>query len=727
MDLRHASVRLLLALTASSVVCASPEDAPRTPPGAYLAVAAPVTGDAPTIDGRLDDVAWEASIPIDDFRQQTPVEGAAPSQRTEVRILYDADAVYFGVRCFDDDPTGVIATQMQRDGGQGADDRVTIVLDTFLDRRNGYLFSLTAAGGKQDALIESSDRTRYEWDGIWYGSAKIDEGGWSAEIAIPTKTVAFDPASSVWGFNVQRVIRRENEVVRWATPLQARGLTSMSDAGRLEGLEDLNVGLGVDVKPYFTIEHRDEDDSTAFDAGGDVTWRITPDLTLTVTYNTDFAETEVDDRRINLTRFPLFFPEKRDFFLQDAGIFNFGGIRQSPLPFFSRRIGIAPNGEPVDIEIGAKLTGRVKDFNVGLLSVLMDDAESVESKLLSVGRVQANVGEESTAGVIVTNGNPGGDAENTLVGVDFNFRDSRNFGDDVLTADLWAQVTDSSDRSGDSSTFGGRAGLSSDDISWSLFWAHIGPEYNPALGFVSRQGVREWNGNIRKRWRFTGDDDPMAIRTVDLSVGGSMFTDLSNELITGTLTLPSLSITNNAGDSVSFRHLVREERLTSPFEIADGVILGEGTYGFNRFGMGVSTSSGRPIRVYGDLEGGSFYTGDRVRSELGAEWRPSASVFVGVSYVHDDVDLEEGEFERDIGRLRLNISFSPDVSWNNFVQYDNVSDSIGVNSRLRWIVSPGQEVFLVLNQSVNVDDGLLGAYETGETDLTFKVGMTIRF
>ncbi|MCA9310577.1 MAG: carbohydrate binding family 9 domain-containing protein, partial [Phycisphaerales bacterium] len=675
---------------------------------AYRAPAMAVS-DPPVIDGVLDDAAWALVEPVSNFTQRSPVEGAAPSQRTAFRVLYDRDAIYIGVRCWDDDPGGIIATQMQRDGGLGVDDNISIVLDTFLDQRNGYLFEVGAAGAKRDALVEDNDRTRYEWDGIWYARTTIDDLGWVAEISIPTRTVAFNPELGQWGFNIERQIRRLNESVRWASPRLARGITSMTDTGRITGLSDLNVGRGIEVKPYTTLTYREATGDVDFEVGGDVSFRLTPNLTLTLTYNTDFAETEVDARRVNLTRFPLFFPEKRDFFLQDAGIFNFGGIRSSPLPFFSRRIGIV-DGREVDLEYGAKLTGRVDDLNVGLLTVRTGEAREVDSKFLTVGRVQANVGEESTLGAIATYGNPQANEENGLVGVDFNFRDSRRHADTggVVYGNVWAQATESSDRGSDATAIGGRAGYTSDAAEWNFFLARIGEDYNPALGFVSRAGRHELNTNFRYRYRpeQSGEGDPLALRYMDVRAGGSMFTDLSNELDTGRLTFPSVAWVNNAGDTLAVRHEISKEVPRRDFEISDGVVIPPGSYTFHRFGIGGSTSTIRPVSFSADLEGGGFYSGELVRTQVGVEWRPSASVLLGTSFEHNDVDLDEGEFETEVGSVRLNISFTPRLTWNNLIQYDNVSDSVGLNSRLHWIVRPGQDVFVVLNHGFDTSEGL---------------------
>ena len=298
------------------------------------------TETAPAIDGLLDDPVWKNAALIDDLTQVEPIEGAAPSQRTEVRILYDSNFIYFGIRCFDTEPDKIIAKQLQRDADLGPDDRVLIVLDPYFDHRNGYFFVVNPLGVRRESLIENNSSVRDDWDGIWYAKSRIDEQGWTTEIAIPFKTIAFNQATTQWGFNVQRTIRRTNEQIRWAAPVQHKNATSIADAGVLEEIHDLDQGIGLDFKPYGKSTLRTDDvrgDGLDLDAGFDAFYKLTPSMTLALTFNTDFAETEVDERRVNLTRFPLFFPEKRDFFLQDSGIFAFGGIRSNPLPFQQNR------------------------------------------------------------------------------------------------------------------------------------------------------------------------------------------------------------------------------------------------------------------------------------------------------------------------------------------------------------------------------------------------------
>ena len=324
---------------------------------------------------------------------------------------------------------------------------------------------------------------------------------------MPFQTISFDPRSRRWGFNFQRIVRRDREISRWSTPSQNIEIQSVADAGVLDGIGDITQGLGLDVRPYAkgVYEHRDGEDTLSGTGGVDLRYRLTPDLTLTLTFNTDFAETEVDERRVNLTRFPLFFPEKRPFFLQDAGIFKFGGIRYNPLPYFSRRIGLDDNGRPVRILAGAKLTGRPADWNLGFLGTYMESTPTVDRKLVGVARVSRNVLEESTVGLIATAGDPLTNGDNQVVGPDFNYRTSTLFGNRVLQANaffLYSNTTGAGTPvTGEDMTWGFKLDYPNDRVNWSVDVTEIGANFNAALGFVPRRAIREYIGSWRYRWR----------------------------------------------------------------------------------------------------------------------------------------------------------------------------------------------------------------------------------
>ena len=678
---------------------------------------------APQIDGVLDEPVWEDAALIDDLTQVEPIEGAAPSQRTEVRILYDSDFIYFGIRCFDTEPNKIIAKQLQRDADLEPDDRILIVLDPYFDHRNGYFFVVNPLGVRRESLIENNSSVRDDWDGIWYAKSQIDDQGWTTEIAIPFKTISFNQATTQWGFNIQRTIRRTNEQIRWSAPVQNKSTMSVADAGVLEEIRDLDKGIGLDFKPYVKSTLRTDDvrgDGLDLDAGFDVFYKLTPSMTLALTFNTDFAETEVDERRVNLTRFPLFFPEKRDFFLQDSGIFAFGGIRSNPLPFQSRRIGLDSAGQQVDLIGGVKLTGRTGPLNLGVLTVLADDTDDVDQNLLTVGRVSLNVLEESTVGLITTIGDPASNEDNTVVGGDFNFRNSHVFGDKIVQGSAFFLHSSSPDGDGDDQAWGARISYPNDRIRATIGFTEIGDRYDAALGFVPRRGIREYFGRFRYRWR----PENSWIRTIDVGFDPTVITDLNDRTESSEFELDLITIENHAGDEFEIEYQINREVLTRPFEISPGVVIPVGNHRFDRIDIGGSTSRSRALSFGASIQAGEFFDGDRLDTAASIEWRPSPNLLLGFSWEQNDINLPAGEFQVQVAQARVNFLFTPDIAWTNFIQWDNVSDSLGINSRLRWIIEPGNEIFFVVNQTFDTFDD---RFDGTSTEVTTKIGWTFRF
>ena len=363
------------------------------------------------VDGVLDESAWESSPKIGALVQRIPTEGAEPSERTEVTLLRDADNLYIGVMCHDSEPGRVLASQMARDASLGPDDSIELLLDTFRDQSNAFYFSTNPNGALVDGLVFANGETNEDWDAIWTVATRRSDQGWSAEFAIPFKSLNFPPEGTVWGFNIGRQIQRKFEEVRWAGARFDTQFFQVSEAGEITGLEGLEQGLSLDIRPFLAARWQQSagsgDDSLRGKPGLDLFYNVTPNLKLTATFNTDFGETEVDARQINLTRFSIFFPEKRSFFLQDAGVFNFattgvdqpGGIPDSGaeiFPFFSRRIGLL-GGREVPLDFGVKLTGRVGRTEVGVLNVGTRDTSFAEDQSLFVGRVRRTSGSSPTS------------------------------------------------------------------------------------------------------------------------------------------------------------------------------------------------------------------------------------------------------------------------------------------------------------------------------------------
>jgi hypothetical protein len=677
------------------------------------------TDTAPTIDGTLDDSAWQAAEPNDSFVQVEPREGNPPTERTEIRSLFDADHLYLGIRCFDREPKEIIATQMKRDADLDTDDRVLIVLDTFEDRRNGFLFEMNPAGAKLDALISRNGEDLNEsWDAIWEGRAAIDESGWTVELAIPFKSLSFRPELASWGFNVQRVIKRRLENDRWASPHRNQSVLQISEAGTLAGLTGIRQGIGLDVVPFFTAhwDKEDGDQDLTGEPGFDAFYRLTSGLGAALTVNTDFAETEVDERQINLTRFPLFFPEKRDFFLQDAGIFEFADLGNDLVPFFSRRIGLTDEGEEVPILVGGKVTGRAGPYNLGFLGAHTEAANDFDAADLFVGRVLYNVGEQSSVGGIFTAGDPNGCDQNALAGVDANFGTSDFLGDRNLRSSIWALVTD--DDGTEAGAFGASLSYPNDIWSWRVAAKEIQEDFAPALGFVPRTGVRTYSAEV-------GFEPVLnrAVRRLEFGFEPTVVTDLDDDVESAEAPLQYLGIVWDAGDELKLQAIPAYERLDEPFEIQDGVTIPVGSYDWLRWRVVAESALKRPVSGAAAVEVGDFFEGTRTDLEGDLSWRPSRYFTGEIGYEQSQIDLPEGSFVTHLGKVRFDLAFSPDLTWSNFLQFENESDTLGWNSRMQWILRPGEEVNFVYNQTVERE---MGDFSTISQGAVIKLQYTIR-
>ncbi|NIA27717.1 MAG: hypothetical protein GWP02_06640, partial [Desulfobulbaceae bacterium] len=412
---------------------------------------------APVIDGILDDAVWGRATRIDELHQFQPIDHGKPSEKSEFFVFYDDDFLYVGARLYDSNPAAIVARQLVQGKTLRFDDAIEFLLDPFATRRTGYWFQLNPNGIRRDGVYENPTQINRDWDGIWQAEARIDASGWTAEIAIPFKTLNFDSDNSKWGLTIARTIARKKEEIAWSSFDRA---INPGSAGFLDCITDIRQGRGLDIVPSAVIKQSKHfvagDSSSEFDPALDVYFKVTPSLTAALTLNTDFSATEVDDRQVNLTRFSLFFPEKRQFFNQDLDIFSFGGLGRNGRPFFSRRLGLSQSGEPVDIIAGAKLSGRIGRWNVGILDVLQDDSANLGKSNVFVGRASANILEESSVGLIYTNGNPTTDLDNQLFGLDFRYRNTTAIPGNTIQGVAWYQQSDTEGVTSDEEAYGWR-------------------------------------------------------------------------------------------------------------------------------------------------------------------------------------------------------------------------------------------------------------------------------
>jgi hypothetical protein len=692
--------------------------------------AAVATAENIRLDGRLDEPAWQRAVPIGTLIQVIPKEGEAPTEKTEVRMLYDGGAIYFGITCFDRTPSAIISTQLTRDAELDVDDHVMIVLDPFFDQRNGFFFAVNPAGARTDGQISNNtEHPNYDWDGIWNASARITPEGWEAEMAVPFKTLRYRPGQTTWGLNIQRQVKRRNETDRWAGARRDIWIMNLAEAGHLKDLPVMQQGKGLDIRPYGLV--RTENGEWKADGGIDVSKNLAPNLNASLTVNTDFAETEVDARQVNLTRFPLFYPEKRPFFLEGAGVFETAGtnpFHPDLLPFFSRRIGLYEgedegDAREVPIIAGGKVTGRQSRYNIGFLDLQTDKVREVNlaSQNLLAGRVSRDFWRQSYVGAIFTRGNPEGLGDNSLVGADAHLATSNFRGNKNLSLDLFLFRTD--DQASNKTDYAGGFKIDYPNDRWdtALSWKQIGADFQPALGFVPRRGIRKTNGGVEFRPR----PERLGIRQFAFEVRPLLVTNLDNVIESWGVETTPLGIEFESGDQVRFNLTPEFERLEEPFEISPGITIPIGSYRWTRYGGEIETATKRFWVIALNFGEGSFYSGTRSQIDLGLTLKPNRHLAFQLRSERNEVSLREGDFYTQLVSLRADYNFSPNVSWQNLVQYDNESRILGFQSRFRWILQPGNDLFLVINRGWfrTFDRDFQSSYDKG----TVKLAYTFRF
>jgi hypothetical protein len=693
----------------------------------------------PTIDGRLDEAEWAQAVPISDFHQIRPGDGTPPSERTEVYLLHDDHALYIGARMYDSEPDRIAAPTARHGQGLGNDDRLVVILDPFNTGRGGYRFETNVNGVRHDALYETVNAFQSEWTAIWDTASTVFENGWTAELEIPFKSLSFDPALDSWGFNFGRSIRRRGEEMVWVSRNRSY---NPSILGTAAGLSGMNQGVGLDVVPSLSVnQERTFAASTTTwerDPSLDVFYRLTPSLNASFTLNTDFSAAEVDDRQVNLTRFNLFFPEKRDFFLNDADLFEFGRIgsgngasttssENNGRPFFSRRLGLSATGAPVDLEYGAKLGGRVGRWNVGAMAVRQNAFRTVDAGGAFVGRVSANVLAESSVGAIMTTGDPNSNLGNTLTGVDFRYLNTRLAGGRVLEGEAWYQRSSTEGVSGGESAYG--LGLRvPTNARWrgGISFKEVGEHFNPALGFVSRQNVRATTADAG----YTHFPRGRIVQTLFAGVDAERIALIDGGLQSSVTLARLLEVRTNTNEQLNVHYSHTEEVVATPFTIYEDafrtVVVPPGRYAFGERLVSAQTGGQRTFSGGLTYRAGDFLSGTRTNVSGQFAWKQSRRFVAGLRYEINDITLPEGAFVTRLARLNTELNFSSTLYWVTLVQYDNVSEVMGINTRLRWIPKAGQESLVVLNHRME-DRDKDNRFRSEMVDLSLRLSYTFRF
>jgi hypothetical protein len=689
----------------------------------------------PKIDGHVDDPVWQQVSTVTEFIQREPNTGDPVSEKTVAFICYDKDYLYVGFICYDD-PEKITAKEIGRDAPLPNEDKVVIILDTFLDRRNSYWFEINPRGSKGDALFgQNGAAMNKDWDGIWLGRSSIQAHGWETEVAIPFKSLNFHPTQTTWGFKLARDIQHKSETAYWPVANINGPDYMVSDAGDLQGLDGISQGIGLDIRPYGLLG-LDQKRGKAItfgsldaNAGLDVFYQITPGLKSVLTLNTDFAQTEVDDRQINLTRFRLYFPEKRDFFLDGSNYFQFGNEGEGGHPkmvsFWSRAIGLDENGAPIPIIAGAKVTGQSGPWNIGVLDVV-DQRES-DNQNFAIARVSRNMGAQSAVGAIATFGNSESDAQNSVVGADIKLATSTFAGDKNLNYYLYGLKSNTEGAKGRDMAWGTEVSYPNDFFNFTTGYMQIDSNYVAGVGFVRRKNIRNSYAQIGfgprpKKW---------GILQLEIGAEFDYITDFANRLLTREVEFEPIGFRFLSGEEISYEITRMYEFLDHDFDIFNGFIIPSDKYEFTRQGIRASSAERRRLWAGLDYEWGDYWTGTANQVRLDAGYKISIPVALAAEFEYNDVKLPVGAFIVKVYRINFDLLFSPRLTLKSFVQYDDESQRLGWQSRLRWIIQPGNEIIFAWNSlwsdPMERLDPHLRDFTLAQSTTRFKVNYNYRF
>ena len=660
------------------------------------------TTDSITLDGYLTETVWQSVIPTTDFLQQEPIPGNTPSLRTEARILYDNENIYVGVMCYDDEPEKIIAREMKWDGFISADDNIKIILDTFDDNRSAYWFGTNPLDAKDDALLTGFEMNSFneDWNGVWDVECKILENGWSAEFVFPFSTFKFyDKEKQNWGFNILRAIRRKNEEVLWTSIGQNLGLMQISSAGDLVGIENIKRGNPVYLKPYFTAgaQFINGESKYKHEPGLDLKYGVTETLSFDATFNTDFAQVESDRAKINLTRFPLFFPEKREFFLEGKKTFDFNLGGNNTL-FYSRRIGIS-NGSEIPILAGVKLVGRVSDFEIGAIDMQTAGKGNEPTTNYGTARVKYDLFNSSYVGVLATN-KVSEKGSSSSFGGDVNFSFNDFLGDKNLV--VYSALAKTNESGGSNNSWAGNFFIDfpNDFVDTYLGYRFIQDGFNPTMGFVSRKGFKQLVYNLSVSPRINAG----GIKRLDfVPVESSFYYNNNNELESASLLFSPLEIVFESGDEIGFGIGRTFDRPTEDFEIFDTTKVKAGRYWYTTYGVGIETNPSRTI--FGEVEviTGGFYNGTNTSFEAMASITLTKHFTLSGDFAYNKIKMNNNSFSTSEVGARLTHNISTRMISSLFAQWNNELNEANINYRFNWKPNIGSDVYLVLNQLLSTE------------------------
>jgi hypothetical protein len=676
----------------------------------------------PTIDGIVNPAEWQDANSIEKLVELAPIFGREELDGADIYVKYDSENLYIAAIIKQPKDT-IVANQMIAGGDLWADDTLAVTVDTDYDKTNSYMYLVNANSIRYDALLESGSFIG-EWDSIWYARSNITDSGWSVEMAIPMQSLSFDLEKSDWGlqFSIKKSAPFRDYYWNVSNPGDPDAWNS-SQVGKVSGFKNLDTGLGLDVKTSLTYKEREFDsEDKAWQPSLDVFYKFTPSLNGSLTLNTDFAGTDVDERQVNLSRFSLFIPEKRDFFLQDAGIFEFGGIEANAKPFFSRKIGLSSEGTPLDINAGAKLTGKIGNMNIGLLTVQQDSGvEPEKESLVTVARGRYQLNDDISIGGIFTQGDPAIDKQNRLFGIDY--RQLWHADDGTrLEGNFWWQKSDNIDVDSKNQAWGTSLALPGYNWNFSTGYQEIDKNFSPALGFVNRSGIKQFDAKVRYKYRFAGEQ----LNYIDSQLTYRRISDMKGELLTERKSLRLFGLKSADNDFFSFNILDEFDKIRNNYAIAGKVEIEVGDYNFTRYGMTFKLDDGKKWRIKAEHWWGDFYAGSRKDFETTLTLKPTKHVYFDLDYIVNQIDYDNQITEIRTQRVSINLAYDAYWSWSNRIQHDNVSETFGIFSRIKYEPAAGQFYQFVLSRAHH-RDGSTHEIETLVQEISLKLSYTSRF
>ena len=691
-----------LACVWPATVSAQVEDRPDLPTPDQLNVHIIPGGETIKIDGILDEAVWQRAEPATRFWQYAPLDRAQGTESTEVRVVQDDRALYFGVICHDTNPKGIIAQDMRRDAPLSNDDYIGIYLDTYHDHRNFYYFSTNSLGTRRDGIVTDARSYNTAWNGIWTVKSRVTDDGWTAEFRIPFSTLRFGGEQPMtWGLQLSRAIRRKQESDYWAPIprwLGGRATWRAERFGQLIGIRTDGAYARWEAEPYVLgggeRGYRPTTSDPRFNAGGDVVYDFTPNLRGTVSIRTDFAQVEADQEVINFTRFPLFFPERRDFFLEDAGLFNVG-LDQEMLMFYSRRIGLA-DGQEVPILAAAKFSGRAGPYSVGLMNVQTDSTDLSQangstthepSTNYSVIRVKRNLFTNSSIGAIVTNKQSSGSDFSRLAGVDGNF-----WFNPALKGEMMLAHTFNPEGARDDSLGIGRLMYSQRNIVADVRYYAVGPDFVPEMGFVAQNDLRRSSVDAG----YTQWINRHHVRNIIYS-GSFAYDAFYDHDFLGRRGTAGADLTLESNDKVGYSYGPSRERITVPFSVGP-VTIRPGDYDNLTHEVSFESNPSRPVSGIANLSLIDYWGGERRQLLLSTTMHPTANLSVDVIYTHNNVDHPDGAFDTTTVSNRVLYAFTTDLFVKSYVQWNDLDQRLSANFLLGWEYRPGSEIYFVYDE-----------------------------